>query len=295
MKPLNDTLAAMGCQPATPGGPDGEGPVKIGGEDPDAAATIAQLTAATTAAVTATKIGEALITSLRAEAGRESSAGTAHFATTSPREVTVSVLTTTGYYRVINPDGTLGPQKLANSSFTLTISGVSGVRAFGIMSVENNGSVRSGDIIELTILTARLVAASLTGLTSLAWLDLSLNQLTTPPVLTGLTSLADLSLNNNQLTTPPVVAGLTNLSFLNLNSNQLTTPPVVTGLTNLVSLNLSHNQLTTVDSVFIQLAVAALNNQGEVFISGGTNAAPTITSAQEREDLVGAGWTIVTN
>ncbi|MCC2878406.1 leucine-rich repeat domain-containing protein [Lachnoclostridium pacaense] len=79
------------------------------------------------------------------------------------------------------------------------------------------------------------------GLTALAYLDCSLNQLTELNV-TG-TALASLYCFKNQLKTLPKLDGLTKLVTLNCAKNQLTTLDV-TGLKVLTYLNCSENQLT---------------------------------------------------
>ncbi|MCL4380180.1 hypothetical protein M1466_01645 [Candidatus Dependentiae bacterium] len=78
----------------------------------------------------------------------------------------------------------------------------------------------------------------------IAFLDLSGNQLTEPPLLTSLSNLRLLHLDNNQLIQSPVLTGLSVLRWLGLSENKLTEPPILTGLFALQGLNLSYNLLT---------------------------------------------------
>jgi parallel beta-helix repeat protein len=88
---------------------------------------------------------------------------------------------------------------------------------------------------------------SVSGLTSLQFLDLSYNQLSGEiPSVSGLTSLVVLLLYNNQLSgNIPSLSGLTSLRDLYLNNNQLTGEiPSLSGLTRLEMLYLYDNQLS---------------------------------------------------
>ena len=84
-------------------------------------------------------------------------------------------------------------------------------------------------------------------LTSLTWLNLDSNQLSSLPTEIGqLTSLRELDLDANRLTTVPAEIGLlTLLKELKLSDNQLTSVPAEIGqLTSLTELYLCNNQLT---------------------------------------------------
>ena len=100
------------------------------------------------------------------------------------------------------------------------------------------------------------VPAEIGQLTSLKWLNLRGNQLTSVPAEIGqLTSLEELKLHGNYLTSVPAEIGqLTSLKELYLYGNQLTTVPAEIGqLTSLVCLYLGCNQLTSVPAEIGQL------------------------------------------
>jgi len=188
--------------------------------------------------------GDRLIASLAA-AGGASNAGTCYLATTRATSGTFTVKTSTGYARLVNPDNTLGAQVgtgVAGNDITLTIPASGLHRAYGIISVANGGSTRSGNITYLYINSNQLTAFSGTGLSALVDLSLSSNQLTTFSG-TGLSALTYLDLYNNQLTTFSGT-GLSSLTYLNLQDNNLTTFSG-TGMSALTYLNLYNNQLTT--------------------------------------------------
>jgi hypothetical protein len=188
--------------------------------------------------------GDRLIASLAAVRG-VSNAGTCYFATTRATSGNFTVKTSTGYARLVNPDNTLGAQVgtgVAANSITLTIPASGLHRAYGIISVANGGTVRSGNITAIDLTSNQLTTFSGTGLSSLTSLNLTSNQLTTFSG-TGLSALTTLYLYNNQLTTFSGT-GLSALTTLELTSNQLTTFSN-TDLSALTSLNLSYNQLTT--------------------------------------------------
>lgn len=89
-------------------------------------------------------------------------------------------------------------------------------------------------------------------------LDLSNNQLITPPLLMGISHLESLDLSNNELATPPILGAMTflgnritelqaniRLLALDLHNNKLTFPPVLTRVPRLRQLDLSNNLLAT--------------------------------------------------
>jgi hypothetical protein len=187
--------------------------------------------------------GERLIASL-ADVRGASNAGTCYFATTRATSGTFTVKTSTGYARLVNPDNTLGAQVgtgVAGNNITLTIPASGLHRAYGIISVTNGGTVRSGNITVLTI-SNQLTTFSGTGLSALTDLQLYNNQLTTFSG-TGLSALTTLDITGNQLTSFSGT-GLSALTSLYLYNNQLTTFSG-TGLSALTYLDLNNNQLTT--------------------------------------------------
>jgi len=118
-------------------------------------------------ALVATRLAEAL--SLIAAPN----AGLIQFATTQTTSTTVTVKTTTGYARLYSPDSVLGEQAgtgVAATSISLSIPAGNGVRNFTIMSVENEGSTRSGDITSIVAQGRNIVSLKTgefaTGLTT---------------------------------------------------------------------------------------------------------------------------------
>jgi hypothetical protein len=127
------------------------------------------------AAVISSKLADALIAELTRRWPLND--GTMHFATTRTDAGVFTAKTSTGYARLINPDGTLGVQAgtgAPGNNITLTIPAGSGLRAMGILSVSNGGGTRSGNITSLEILSRQIVAfsvGSMTGLSSVNCAD----------------------------------------------------------------------------------------------------------------------------
>jgi hypothetical protein len=138
--------------------------------------------------------------------------------------------------------------KLTYTDFLHTIrhlQGVDKVTAIKNWIKKNKTQLATLIKLDLSMSTLSFIPEEINDLLTLEILDLSCNQLTTPPDVAKLTNLKTLNLSCNQLTTPPDVAKLTNLKTLNLSFNQLTTSPDVANLTSLEGLGLSYNQLTT--------------------------------------------------
>ena len=221
--------------------------------------------------------GDRLIASL-AEVRGVSNAGTCYFATTRSTSGTLTVKTSTGYARLVNPDNTLGAQVgtgVAGNSFTLTIPASGLHRAYGVISVTNGGTTRSGNITILNLTYNQLTTFSGTGLSSLTGLYLGNNQLTTFSG-TGLSTLITLYIDNNQLTAFSGT-GLSALTDLNLGNNQLTEFSGV-GLSALTSLNLGNNQITTFSGTDLSLLAQLYlsNNQLTEFSATGMSAVDTL-------------------
>ncbi len=130
------------------------------------------------------------------------------------------ITTSTGYFRVVKSDGSLGAQQSAGFATIATEGAGGSLRAAGIISVVNGGSVPSGNIIALTCDSNQLTSLNVTGLTALTTLYCYSNQLTSLNV-TGLTALTILSCYSNQLTSLNVT-GLTALAYITCYSNHLT-------------------------------------------------------------------------
>jgi len=285
---------------ATVGQVSAESSAAVSAHNTDPAAHSALIADATTAALTLSKIGDNLINVLRVR--WPANPGTAHFATIGAAATNFTVRTTTGFAKLINSDGTLSSDQFgsgdANSIFNVTIPASGLHRALGVVSVANNGNVRSGNILTLNLPTNQLTSFSGTGLSSLTSLNLSSNQLTSFSG-TGMSALANLNLSINQLTSFSGT-GLSALATLNLSNNQLTsfsgtslsalvnlflsgnrlTSFSGTGLSALTTLNLSSNQLTS----FSGTGLSALVN---LFLSGNqlTSFSGTGLSALTRLDL----------
>ena len=120
-------------------------------------------------------------------------------------------------------------------------------------------TMENGRVVQLKLVNFGLTGAlpaEIGQLTSLEWLNLSYNQLTSVPAEIGqLTSLVTLYLHGNQLTSVPAEIGqLTSLEQLYLSRNQLTSLPAEIGqLTALRELNLECNELTSVPAEIGQL------------------------------------------
>ena len=241
-------------------------------------------------------IGDRLIASLATV--RASNAGTCHFATTRATSFTFSVKTSTGYARIVNPDNTLGAQVgsgVAENSIAIS-SPASGLhRAYGVISVVNGGSARSGNITYLSLNTALLTSFSGTGLSALTELYLPYNQLTSFSG-TGLTALTKLVLNNNQLISFSGTS-LTALTYLELSDNQLISFSD-TGLSALTYLELSYNQLIS----FTGTSLSALtelylsNNQLTSFSGTGLSALTYLElGGNQLTSFSGTGLTALTS
>ena len=218
-------------------------------------------------------VGDGWIASLASVRGA-SNAGTCYFATTRATSGTFTVKTSTGYARLVNPDNTLGTQAgtgVAGNSITLTIPASSLHRAYGVISVTNGGTVRSGNITLLTINSRQLTSFSGTGLSALTDLNLSDNQLTSFSG-TGLSALTSLALHGNNLTTFSAT-GLSSLTTLTLQYNQLTSFSG-TGLSALTDLYLYNNQLTSFSATGLSslTTLYLTNNQLTSFSGTGLSA-----------------------
>jgi hypothetical protein len=93
--------------------------------------------------------GEELINSLKDRYGEN--AGTFYFSGHGVQG-DLLVTSTTGYVRFIHADGSLGAQQ-AQGYFPQQSYYGAGHRAFGVISVQNGGSVRSGDILDIVLPT----------------------------------------------------------------------------------------------------------------------------------------------
>ena len=202
--------------------------------------------------------GEALVAVL--QAGYSTHAGLCFFSTIQSAPGVVNVATTTGYARLINPDGNFGTivSGSPGSVLSLTVPASGLHRAYGVMSVASGGSSPSGSITTLNINTY-LTSFSGTGLSALTSLNLSYNQLTSFSG-TGMSALTTLYIDNNQLTSFSGT-GMSALTYLYMSANLLTSFSG-TGLTSLQVIQLNHNyKLTSF------LATGLTNLHGVIFDS----------------------------
>jgi internalin A len=91
--------------------------------------------------------------------------------------------------------------------------------------------------------------SSLTGMSSITFLDLNENQISDISDVSGLTTLTDLRVSNNQISNISAVSGLTNLKYLYMSHNQLTDISDVSALTNLKSLGFRNNQVSNISAL----------------------------------------------
>lgn len=130
----------------------------------------------------------------------------------------------------------------------------------------------------------------------------SSNNLLTAIDLTGLTQLSTLLLNDNLLASIDISSN-TGLQLLNLANNELTSLSIGTNSL-LIGIDVSNNNLdaTSVDGIFTYIDSISTGDSGSpgfgygyIFVDGGTNAAPTVSSAAARTALSLRGWHIITN
>ena len=142
--------------------------------------------------------------------------GTCYFATTKATAGTITVKTTTGYARLILPDGTLGTQSpltglgASGTTITLTIPAGGGHRAYGVVSVGGGGTSREGNMTVLYCSSNQLTALNVSSNTALTGLYCSSNQLTALDVSSN-TALTQIDCSSNQLTTIAVNTILSDL------------------------------------------------------------------------------------
>ena len=134
-------------------------------------------------------------------------------------------------------------------SGTLNWSGSTAIGSWDGVTVDGSPLRVTSLVLSDSQLTGT-IPPELSGLTSLAELNLGGNRLTgpIPAELGNLSNLRELWLNDNQLTgmTPAELGSLDNLEVLSLSGNELTgpIPPQLASLTNLQQLSLSDNQLS---------------------------------------------------
>jgi hypothetical protein len=139
-----------------------------------------------------------------------------------------------------------------------------------------------------------LTGLNVAGCTKLTTLNCSYNQLASLNI-SGLTGLTSLNCEANQLASLNL-AGLTGLTNVNCITNYLTGLNI-SECTNLTSLYCQNNELTaaSVNNILITLSGFGKSN-GNLFLQGGSNAAPTTSGISAKTYLIGTkGWTLNTN
>lgn len=187
--------------------------------------------------------GRRLIASLQAV--WPANAGTCHCATIKATSGNLTVQTTTGYFRMIFADGSLGMQNgTGNPAFLLSSSfpALGGHRAIGVMSVASGGSVRSGDVTYFQCSSAQVTAMDVSALTALISLFCDDNQLTALDVSNN-AALVTLYCADNHLATLDASSNAA-LVILGCSENQLTTLDLSIDAA-LVTLSCGNNLLTT--------------------------------------------------
>jgi hypothetical protein len=201
-------------------------------------------------------------------------AGILYFATTKVAAGTFTVRTTTGYARVIDHRGILAAQvgtgnAAADISIALPQANV-GQRAYAVISVNNAGTTRGGDITRLTTTSNEVTVIDVASTTALTYLLCYGNQLT------------ELNVSAN-----------TALTILDCNTNQLTALDIGTNVL-LTICNASTNQLTTVAADEILVDLNALNVAGTLVNVAGTGNSPvSATGVAAAAGLLADGWATV--
>ena len=238
----------------------------------------------------AARMGERLTRTLNsAKSGIGNSDSVIMFATTKIAAFDVTVYTTTGYARLIKADGTLGVQVglgSPGSSLTINIPAGPGLRAVGIMSVANGGSIPSGWITQCMLADAEIsyilrVPYSVTSfvvnnnnLVELSLLNCSYltmftatNNVLRSLDLTGCVALNYVDLTGNQLSS--LDWSTFTVNYITLTNNRFTELNVA-GKDTLVNLIAPDNLITSVDMTgcTAMSGITLANNTGLTSIVG---------------------------
>jgi len=221
------------------------------GTDTTQIATTAFVDNAVTSDQIMSTIGSNLITSLKSARSNEQNAGIYYFATYNNASGTFPVKTSSGYARVVNPtnglDSQVGDGVAANNiNCTLSSTSTNGLpRAFAVISVASGGSVRSGNINDISMPSKFVTNFDGAGLSGLGSLTLYSNSLTSFSA-AGMSSLISLDLNDNSLTSFSTAGMPSYVTYINLANNSLTNFSA-TGVVEISILNLDNNSLTGVN------------------------------------------------
>jgi len=221
------------------------------GTDTTQIATTAFVDNAVTSDQIMSTIGSNLITSLKSARSNEQNAGIYYFATYNNASGTFTVKTSSGRARVVNPtnglDSQVGDGVAANNiNCTLSSTSTNGLpRAFAVISVASGGSVRSGNINDISMPSKFVTNFDGAGLSGLGSLTLYSNSLTSFSA-AGMSSLISLDLNDNSLTSFSTAGMPSYVTYINLANNSLTNFSA-TGVVEISILNLDNNSLTGVN------------------------------------------------
>lgn len=190
-----------------------------------------------------------------------------------------------------------GTFSLTNGNLTIdtpeTVTSISVIRPEGATFTLSN--LNFDGLTELTFLdlayvtTEQIDISPLTKLTSCGIRGASLTSFTVPNAI-----ISALDLTENALTTLVVPSSVTNLQA---SGNALTTIDM-SAMVEPQYINLIGNALESVDGIINFVAGKAVENNfesGELYLSGGTNAAPTAASAAALVSLASLNWSVSTN
>lgn len=137
----------------------------------------------------------------------------------------------------------------------------------------------------------------LTSNTSLIYLDYSENSLTSFPTLTNNLLLQELYLNNNSIAGSYNFTLNTALTILNLSTNSITSTTGFSSTTGLYNLQIDHNSIpvTDINNALIALDTNGITNGNFISTIQAPLAAPTGLGITAKNNLVGKGWTVLTD
>lgn len=137
----------------------------------------------------------------------------------------------------------------------------------------------------------------LTANTSLIYLDYSENSLTAFPTITNNILLEELYLNNNSISGSYNFGLNTALTIMNLSTNSITGVSGFTLTTGLYNLQIDHNSIsvTDINNALVALDTNGITNGNFISTIQSPLAAPTGLGATAKTNLIGKGWTVVTD
>jgi len=167
---------------------------------------------------------------------------------------------------------------------------------FCLYQSTSSGTPQSG-MTYLALESIHLIGIDVTQMTSLETISVAYNDLTSL-VLTNNSNLKQIVAHFNNLTTVVWPVGASELANINVGDNNLTSlflmDPALWADSG--SYTFSNNSLdaTSVNDV-LQSADASGKLNGNLYLEGGTNAAPTGAGITAKNNLIAKGWTVLTN